>query len=256
MTRETRYNLIFLVVILAILIPGGIKLFRKKLDPTATMMYLPDPVAVQSAYIDSNLSNPRTRRIVPPLTSGWIAQVAEQQWPDSIAWPSVVRHRGIVSEKRTFEAVASSDAEGKRHAGLVLWNSKAVDILASVRATWGGKDAKVTTGSVVSVPRDVRKELQALGYVQPPEPIAWVMVEAPAWAGTSDDDELVISFQSPGNPGSTVVQSDTLRLRVGKSSTEAAASTSDVTTAATSSAPNPKESGTASEEKVQASPGR
>jgi hypothetical protein len=136
----------------------------------------------------------------------------------------------------------------------VLWNDRAVDILASVRATWGGKEAKVTPGSVVSVPRDVRKELQALGYVKPPESIAWVMVEAPAWAGTSDDDELVISFQAPGstgnssNPGKAVVQSDTLQLRVGKSSAEAGA--------ATRAATSPAESGTTLEEKVQVSPGR
>lgn len=249
MTRETRYNLIFLVVILALLTPGGIKLFRKKLDPTANMMYLPDPVAVQSAYNDSALSNPRTRRIVPPRTSGWIAQVAEQQWPESIAWSSVVRHRGIVSQKRTFEAVVSSDADGKRHAGLVLWNDRAVDILASVRVTWGGKDAKVTLGSVVSVPRDVRKELQALGYVQPPGSIAWIMVEAAPSGGNSDEDELVVSFEGPSGAG---VQSDTLKLRVG----QGFGVMGPATIPAVAPASSPVESGTAIEEKVQALPGR
>jgi hypothetical protein len=241
MTRETRYNLIFLVVILAILIPGGIKLFRKKLDPNATMMYLPDPVAVESAYIDSDQSNPRTKRIVPPVTSGWISQFTEQQWPEGLPWSSVVRHRGIVSQKRTFEAAASSDADGRRHAGLVLWNDKAVDILASVRATWGGKEAKVTPGAVVSVPKDVRHELQSLGYVRPPESIAWVMVEAPAFSGSSEDDELVLTFSGKGD---NIAESDTIRLRVGRGG------------AATNPATAQDDRGAASTEKVQSSPGR
>ena len=34
MKRETRLNLIFLIVLLAILTPGAVLLFRKKLQPT------------------------------------------------------------------------------------------------------------------------------------------------------------------------------------------------------------------------------
>jgi hypothetical protein len=241
MTRETRYNLIFLAVILAILIPGGVKLFRKKLDPNATMMYLPDPVAVESAYIDSDQSNPRTKRIVPPVTSGWISQFTEQQWPEGLPWSSVVRHRGIVSQKRTFEAAASSDADGKRHAGLVLWNDRAVEVLGSVSATWGGKNAKVTPGAVVSVPKDVRHELQNLGYVRPPGSIAWIMVEAPASNGTSDDDALTLSFTTADGKSK---QDDTIRLRVGRG-----VATTNPTTGA-------DEPSTPSEEKMQTSPAR
>ena len=51
MTKESRLNLIFLTVLLVVLTPGAVILFRKKLEPTVRPMYLPDPVPRAVAYL-------------------------------------------------------------------------------------------------------------------------------------------------------------------------------------------------------------
>ena len=63
MTRETRANLIFLVVILALVTPGGVILFHRKLAPTIKPMGMPEAVSQEIAYLSPLETPPGVIRV-------------------------------------------------------------------------------------------------------------------------------------------------------------------------------------------------
>src|SRR5439155_25260156 len=78
MTKESRYNLIFLAVLLALMLPGAVILFRKKLEPTLRPMSEPDPVPRTIAYVSNGTVPPGMRRVEPPHLAEWVDQVARE----------------------------------------------------------------------------------------------------------------------------------------------------------------------------------
>ena len=63
MTRETRNNLVFLVVVVAMLAPGAVILFKKKMQPTLKPMHLPHAVQRQVAYLSPLETPPGKQRV-------------------------------------------------------------------------------------------------------------------------------------------------------------------------------------------------
>ena len=77
MTRETKLNLVFLVVICGLTLPGAALLFKKKLDPAEPPMYLPHPVRKSIAFNDPRFAPPQVERVYGPVTRNWIAGLAD-----------------------------------------------------------------------------------------------------------------------------------------------------------------------------------
>src|SRR5258705_13554788 len=76
MKRETRANLIFLTAFLALTLPGAVILFKKKLDPRAPAMSMPDYVRRRLPYMAPQLSlAEQVVRFVPDLTGQWVTQL-------------------------------------------------------------------------------------------------------------------------------------------------------------------------------------
>src|SRR5687767_12808147 len=82
MTRETRLNLIFIAIILAILTPGAVILFRKKLQPTLKPMAMPHAVQREHAYLSPLETPPGKKRVEPPNTAKWIESIVREQIGD------------------------------------------------------------------------------------------------------------------------------------------------------------------------------
>ena len=79
MKRETRANLIFISVFLCLTIPGAVILFKKKLDPAAPPMFMPDFVRRRLPYMASQLSPEQVTRYVPDLTGQWVSELTRQR---------------------------------------------------------------------------------------------------------------------------------------------------------------------------------
>src|SRR5258706_12692966 len=79
MKQETRVNLIFLAIFLAISLPGAVILFKSKLDPSAAPMYLPDPVRQRLPYMAPQGTPDQVARVVRPLTGQWVEKLTRRQ---------------------------------------------------------------------------------------------------------------------------------------------------------------------------------
>ncbi len=183
MDRETRYNLWFLIVIVIVLAPGAVLLVRKKLDPAAKPMYLPDAMPRQAAYNDAMQTNPRLERAVPPLTGQWVAALAQQHWPRVKMVGPVQWHEGVISTRRYFEVVASAvDAQGVLRLGIVTWDTAMTGQPSALRFAVDGQAMKVSVFNTYALPKDVRKELQGFRFVNPPLKVGWLELSSEsAW---------------------------------------------------------------------------
>ena len=181
MTRETRANLIFLAVILALLTPGAVILFRKKLAPTLKPMRMPEGVPTEIAYLSPLETPPGRKRVEPPHTAKWVESLVQDHASRS---PKVSRPTGLdglpmVSERKSFEVVAVEPGNETTRLWLILWKANGDDdagkwVFRSERA-----DLEVTAEPAVpiAVPPLVREELGELGVTRPPHEIRWQTLE-------------------------------------------------------------------------------
>ncbi|MCX5659452.1 MAG: hypothetical protein NTW19_06980 [Planctomycetota bacterium] len=204
MNRETRANLIFISLLLAVMIPPAYITIKKKLDPDARRMGAPDVVPHQAAYIDYNMQRPGIERIAPPKTCAWVAELADKRWRgasgDSIHPEQ--RREGLPSEKHTFEVAAvEATGEGVKRIGLIAWDPE-----MSINPTYckfmvGENPMKVTSFDQIGIPPDVRHELQKFGFVNPPKLVGWYEL-GPEAAGVAAvrGDSLRVVFITPRGP--------------------------------------------------------
>src|SRR5688500_13588661 len=101
MTRETRIHLHFHAVILAILTPGGVMLFRKKLEPTLKPMAAPHAVQREHAYLSPLETPPGRKRVEPPHTAKWVESIVRERIGDrKIIRPTAPDGLPLVSDKK------------------------------------------------------------------------------------------------------------------------------------------------------------
>src|SRR2546421_11761872 len=77
--RETRLNLWFLIAFMALSLPGGIILFRKKLNPEARPIFMTDEVERRLPYMAPGQTPPGVVRVVPPRTSEFLADLSKRR---------------------------------------------------------------------------------------------------------------------------------------------------------------------------------
>ena len=193
MKFENKANLIFLVVLVLALIPGGYKLFVKKLDPSQPAMYLPEPVARSIAYVAPLPAPPGSvARVVPPRTAAWVASLVransgaervEMAGPASDPQPLVGDRWGfqVASVEPAPGDGADVNGAGGVRVGMVVWDKRAyagVDWFTFTAEFPGGATATAKPDAVraVVLPMPVRRELQEFGFIDPPEQVLWVPV--------------------------------------------------------------------------------
>src|SRR5690606_30113516 len=107
--------------------PGGILLFRAKLDPEARRMFQPDFTRRESVYINYDDQRPDAPRVVPPITGQWVQFEAQR-----LLHPEMRSHmtwlRGAASADHRYEVVAmSSSPDAGCLLAVITWDPKIVD---------------------------------------------------------------------------------------------------------------------------------
>ena len=119
MTRETRANLIFLAIFLAISVPGAVMLVKKKTEPGAPPMSMPDYVRQRLPYMAPQRTSDSVMRVVPELTGEWVEQVNREQGGGARVMMN--GHVPLISDDRTVQVVSIT----KEKAFLLLWEEEA-----------------------------------------------------------------------------------------------------------------------------------
>jgi len=181
MQKETKSNLIFLIILLIVMIPGGVILVRKKLDPTSSKMGEPDPVRRSTAYVDPFEFPDDFRRLVPPGTEDWVATLV----PTHLARPPATapsdNGKPVVSEQRMFEVLSFTRNSTGIKASVLVWHlpGNKPPTLVKAKAAAGKQvlDAMEVKIVPVEIPASVRKELRLSGYIRPPSQAAIVTAQ-------------------------------------------------------------------------------
>jgi hypothetical protein len=178
MTKETRYNLIFLVIVIVVLLPGAIFLFRKKMDPNARRADLPDAVPRTVAFMDPQPLPPGMRRVAPPKTVQWLHELARER-AGADASSNLVDSDGLplMSDDKTFQVVAIKQDRETTHIWLACWDPVDEEFFRSAEWSLALHDralpAKSGAVESIPIPNPVRDELGENGLLKPPKTLAW-----------------------------------------------------------------------------------
>jgi hypothetical protein len=177
MKRETRLNLIFLGLFLAVSLPGAVILFKKKLEPGSARMFMPDAVREHIPYMTPLATGPEVRRFVPPLTGEWLGQLAH----DRAGGAAVLTHEGhpVMSDDWLLQAIATRPGEQTTDVWMILWDSRAANGQGSIDVSVDGTAAVATEVERIPVPAAVVQELKSSGYPQPPTRVIWLKAAVP-----------------------------------------------------------------------------
>jgi hypothetical protein len=168
MTRETRYNLIFLALMLVLLVPGAVIVFYKKLQPTARPMFEPEPVPRAVAYMLPGDPPPGMRRIEPRHTAEWVEQVAQQATGSGgatggaglILRPQDGYELPVMSAGRAFQVIAMRrTGTDELTVWVLFWNGQPAPAPGAWTTQPDGRPVPITDTEVLTVPNLVRDEL-------------------------------------------------------------------------------------------------
>jgi hypothetical protein len=213
MTKETKYNLIFLAIILALLLPGAVILVRKQMSPGARRADLFDTVPKTVTYMDPQPTPPGMRRVAPPMTMQWFAKVVRDH-AGANAITNLTDSDGLplMSDEKSFQLAAMREEPAATRLWVVSWNPNEADFFRSAHWSLATHD-QVFDGSgkafeEIPIPDSVRDELGANGLLKPPKMVAWREIQFPpaspgtwritaALNGRSDHLVFVPSFTNP-----------------------------------------------------------
>jgi hypothetical protein len=179
--RETRFNLVFLLVFLGVSLPGAVILFRKKLDPSASRMDQPDAVVRQLPYMTPLPAPPDMRWMVPPRTFQWLDNLTQQKTGSamvSVLGPGP-EWEPVISSDHLVQLMAVVPGAASERYSFVVWTEQALPtggILVHRGGSAADSDGRVTNSEPMALPQDLRRELVALGFAHPPKTIAWADV--------------------------------------------------------------------------------
>lgn len=181
MRRETRLNLIWIVVLVALMLPGAITIFRKKFKPGEQPMSFREPVRTSAAYMDPGSFPPGFKRIVPRKTADWLNGMLRERL--GVEGGMILVEQGTermppMTANRLVQLAGVTDGSPQR-ALLVAWIDSPGPLIVS---TADGNAAKMIHTESIGVPADVSLELRDAGYVTPPRHVLAIVVELPAGA--------------------------------------------------------------------------
>ena len=179
MKTETRANLIFIIIFLAVALPGAVILFIKKLDPAAAPMYLPDPIHQRLPYMAPQWTPDEVTRVIPPTTGKWVEQLTGEQGAGS----GVRLHERLplLSEDRMFQVTTMKYTPAGLTVYAILWDGEdglnAADYRVAISSAGTTIPGRIIVVRKISMPDAVRKELMNGGYVAPRQWVAWLELQ-------------------------------------------------------------------------------
>jgi len=205
MKRETRINLIFLTVFLAAALPGMVILFKRKLDPAAPPLFMPDFVRRRLPYMASQLSpDSEVTRYVPELTGHWVQAINDSHGAGQVLLDG---HHALISDDRQIQITAADVTGQQTTLALLAWNAdyKSDPRQYTVTASANGQilTANVTHADRIPMPLNVKKELMYAGVIQPPATVTWLATHFDRPLDGSIPWTIQVTYQ---NTKSTVVR--------------------------------------------------
>lgn len=197
-TKETRANVVFLTIFLAIALPGGVILFKKKLDPAVPPMYMPDRPRVSLPY-NSPEEAPDLKRYVPERTGEWVTDVArEHGYADVRTGDDGLP---VVLDQRQWQLIGVRPEGTGMRADFLVWEKVGADSGVGVSAVGkeGELEGRVEPAEPMAIPEPVRKELVYAGYPKPPKEATWVTVFFPGL--TSQEARTMIRVRQKSDGG-------------------------------------------------------
>ena len=204
--RETRTNIQFLILFLAISLPGAVMLFRKKLDPTSPRLDQPDPVVQALPYMVPPPAPPAVRWMVPPRTLAWLTEIVRSRTGENRPLSSVVDGpdwEPVISADHQLQVAAVGPTGSGTRFGLIVWNVRAVPAAGrlgvGVVNPASGADAAATVNDAepVAIPPEVRKELVGLGFTRPPAEVTWIEADCNRAFPRGSDVGLTVDSRDP-----------------------------------------------------------
>ncbi len=182
--RDTRVNIWFLAIFLAVCLPGAVILFRKKLNPNARPIFMSDEMEHRLPYMAPGPTPPGRVRVVPPGTWAFLQKLVSQKTGEKqVASESAANGEPtpILSEDRQLQVVAIRKNGDKAIVDLVSWDPAAseetVKYSASLEVDGRSNEARIAKVEAVPLDESVRRDLMNFGEIMPPKRIIWMEID-------------------------------------------------------------------------------
>ena len=180
MKKESKANLIFVIVLIGTMIPGITMLVRKKLNGDHTSAALPDPVPYALAYNQPPPTPPGLPRMEPAIVRDWVQRVMREKIGIDT---SMLRGPDgpVVSDAYFTQWISlqglippSGNAGGGADIWLLIWRDQppaTADDPKVASANRPDRFCDVVSLESLRVPVEVRHSLQSVGYIDPPQKV-------------------------------------------------------------------------------------
>ena len=202
MNRETRINLIFLGIFLAVSLPGAVLLFKKKLDPKSPPLFMPDYIRRRLPYMASQQSPNQVVRFIPDLTGPWVTQINRSRGGGENFLLN--GHEAVVSEDHGVQVLSiKTDASGTI-LNLLDWNEASdVTIQTTTQPPIVGRIEKQ---EAISLPLEIKKELMNWGVIRPPAAVIYLRVRFDKDLHSINPLKFLITYQIGEGSSKTTTQ--------------------------------------------------
>ncbi|HQY89343.1 MAG TPA: hypothetical protein PK402_11840 [Tepidisphaeraceae bacterium] len=210
--NERRANLVFIVFIVLLTVPGGTILTLKKLRGAGGNTF-PPAVRHQLAYMDSTAGRSNVQlRVVPRQLGGWVEALAAKRLNMTPDIKSLVPTSGwepAMSDDRHLQFIGVKNESGAQRFMIFVWNQScsptSESFTISQLAGQTESSLEIEAMSAELLPAEIRSELQNYGYIDPPTRVIWMVLRgtAPAPATqinfkfTSDRVDVVDQLNVP-----------------------------------------------------------
>lgn len=209
MKRETRANVLFLALFLAVSLPGAVILFKKKLDPDASRMGMPEFVRRRLPYM-APLPTPDSEviRVIPPRTGAWVAELNRNEGG---GLPVLMNGRvPVTSSDRIVQVTGLTDGPAATRVFLLIWEGGyGVDASQYRVVARSGGDSfpgRVIVARAIPMPTQVKRELMSGGYVKPSPEVVWLDVTFDAPLSAKRPLALELAYDGGEERPSTTVR--------------------------------------------------
>lgn len=213
MKRDTRVNLLFLALFLAVSLPGAVILFKKKLDPNAARMDQPDAIVRELPYMAPLPAPPGVKWIAPLRTRQWLAELNRgrgggddllSEGDDTTKW------QPVISDDHVLQVLSASHSSSTLILSLLIWDASTPGAAEdySFKLDTAGRSLLGKTRSIQStaVPHDVKRELMGLNMVRPPAAVTWISVEFSDGGQNASAARLWMDYRAAGRARQSVVK--------------------------------------------------
>jgi hypothetical protein len=211
--RDTRINLLFLALFLAISLPGAVILFKKKLDPSAARMDQPDAIVRQLPYMAPMPVPPGVKSIVPSRTRQWLADLNRcRGHGDNLlsASDDPQRWQPVISDDHVVQVMSVSPSGTGVLLSVLVWDpsleSEAADYSFTALAGGQSVPARIQSCQVVVVPDEIKRELMSLNLIRPPAKVTWIDVVIDKADRKPDSVQLRMDYHGPGGSRQSIVK--------------------------------------------------